>query len=185
MILFGAYLLGSIPTAYLITRLTCGEDIRQSGDGNVGAKNTFVSVSRFAGFMVCIIDILKGVLAVSIASLFNFSDNIVFLSGLCAVIGHDFSIFLNFQGGQGMAVIVGIFGYFFSLQTVASVFIFFVVLIIFKNWNLSCFMGFVIFTLLIFLTASYSDQSFYPVFIFLVIGLKKLLQDWRTRRKVA
>ena len=67
MLLMGAYLLGSIPTAYLVVRFTTREDIRYLGDGNVGVKNTYESVGKLAGFTVAAVNIGKGILTVAVA----------------------------------------------------------------------------------------------------------------------
>jgi glycerol-3-phosphate acyltransferase PlsY len=107
--LLGAYLLGSVPSAYIVARFVAGVDIRQVGDGNMGAKNTFETVGKLAGVAVGVADVGKGALAVAIARHFSLSEEVALLSGACAVLGHDFPLFLGFRGGQGMAAMVGIF----------------------------------------------------------------------------
>ena len=118
LFLLGAYLVGSLPTAYILTRILTGKDIRQLGDGNVGAKNTFESVGKLAGFSVSVIDIGKGLLTVAAAKHLSMSEGVILLAGACVVLGHDFSIFLNFQGGQGMAATAGVFGGLFPMVTI-------------------------------------------------------------------
>ncbi len=113
MIILGAvlsYLLGSFPTAYILGNLTKGIDIRQHGSGNVGATNVFRVLGRGPGIIVLIIDILKGVLAVwLIGDLLGLTENYqrIILS-LCAVIGHNWTIFLGFKGGKGIATSLGV-----------------------------------------------------------------------------
>lgn len=113
MIILGAvlsYLLGSFPTAYILGKLTKGIDIRQHGSGNVGATNVFRVLGRGPGIIVLIIDILKGVLAVwLIGDLLGLTENYqrIILS-LCAVIGHNWTIFLGFKGGKGIATSLGV-----------------------------------------------------------------------------
>lgn len=114
--LLGAYLPGSIPSAYIVARLVAGLEIRQVGDGNMGAKNTFESVSRLAGVVVGVADIGKGALAVALARYLAVSEGVVLLAAACAVLGHDFPLFLGFQGGQGMATMVGVFCVLFPQQ---------------------------------------------------------------------
>ena len=117
-----AYLLGSIPWAYIITRLLTGKDIRKLGGGNVGARNTFREVGLRAGIPVAILDVGKGVAAIVIAhrlldvSLYEpqfflkAAEPQLFLlaAGLAAVAGHMWSIYLKFSGGNGLAAAVGV-----------------------------------------------------------------------------
>ena len=111
-----AYLLGSIPTSYLIGRIFFNTDIRQSGSGNTGATNALRSFGVKAGVTVLFIDVLKGVAAIIIAqtlmkSVANVSiiHLVVSISGLAVILGHVFSIFLGFKGGKGVATAAGVF----------------------------------------------------------------------------
>ncbi len=104
-----AYLLGSIPSAYIITRLATGKDIRQLGGGNVGAQNVFREVGWRAGIPVLIFDVGKGAAAVAIAY-WLLGAPLLFLlaAGLAVVAGHMWSIFLRFTGGNGLATTIGV-----------------------------------------------------------------------------
>ncbi|RAL69951.1 putative membrane protein [Dehalococcoides mccartyi] len=95
-------MLGSIPSAYLVTRRLIGRDIRQMGGGNVGGLNTFREVGTGAGISVAFIDLVKGTLAVSV-SYYLLTQNAqwVILTGFMAVIGHNWSVWLDFKGGKG------------------------------------------------------------------------------------
>ena len=109
-----AYLLGSIPTALLISKKYFGIDIRDYGSGNMGATNTFRVLGSKYGTLVMVFDILKGMTAVM---LYNFlphylnneldRTNFMIGLGLAAVIGHIFPIFANFKGGKGVATLLG------------------------------------------------------------------------------
>ena len=104
-----AYLLGSIPSAYIITRLATGKDIRQLGGGNVGARNVFREVGLGAAIGVGIFDIGKGAAAVYIAHyLLGAPQFFVLGAGLAAVAGHMWSIYLKFTGGNGLATGLGV-----------------------------------------------------------------------------
>lgn len=108
-----AYLLGSIPSAYIITRLRTGKDIRQLGGGNVGARNVFVDVGKVAGAAVAIFDVCKGAAAVAIAyrllnvPLFD-PEPFILAAGVAAIFGHIWSIYLKFTGGNGLATTIGV-----------------------------------------------------------------------------
>ena len=96
------YLLGSIPSAYIATRLATGRDIRQMGGGNVGGLNTYREVGAIPALAVGIVDIGKGVAAVAIAYwLLDVPQLFVVLAGLAAVVGHTWMVFLKFRGGGG------------------------------------------------------------------------------------
>jgi glycerol-3-phosphate acyltransferase PlsY len=102
------YLLGSIPTAYIATRIATGKDIRKLGGGNVGGLNTFREVGFWPTVVVAVVDLGKGAAAVAIAYwLFEVSTFWVLLAGLTSVIGHNWMLFLKFSGGKGMAPTFG------------------------------------------------------------------------------
>ncbi len=113
------YLLGSIPSAYIATRLAKGKDIRRLGGGNVGGLNVHREVGPWPALAVGIVDIGKGAAAVAIAYwLLQVPPLFVLLAGLSAVIGHDWMAFLKFSGGKGMgptigalAVVMPLYGY--------------------------------------------------------------------------
>ena len=102
------YLLGSIPTALIAGRIFKKVDIRQVGDGNMGAANAFRQLGAKIGVAVGIIDAGKGALAILIAQLANLSQVTVLLAGAAAVIGHNWPIFLRFRGGRGESTTIGV-----------------------------------------------------------------------------
>jgi glycerol-3-phosphate acyltransferase PlsY len=104
-----SYLLGSIPTAYIYGKVFNGIDIRRHGSGNVGATNVFRVLGKGAGTIVLICDVLKGVLAVAVVpDVFGTTEVIhrVILA-LVVVTGHNWTVFLNFRGGKGIATSLG------------------------------------------------------------------------------
>jgi glycerol-3-phosphate acyltransferase PlsY len=106
-----SYLLGSIPTAYIAGKLKSDVDIRKKGSGNVGATNALVIIGPLFGIAVYIVDLLKGLIPVLLAKHYIGTDLSMGLCGLCAVLGHDFSVFLAFTGGKGVATTTGaVFG---------------------------------------------------------------------------
>jgi len=106
-----AYLLGSIPSAYLIGRLKKGLDIRQIGSHNMGAMNVFYNVGFWWGILVLAIDVGKGAAAVAVADAFGVPELVQFFAGGAAILGHGFPVFLRFTGGKGGAACIGIFFY--------------------------------------------------------------------------
>ena len=113
--LISAYLIGSIPTAYILGRLIKGIDIRRFGSGNIGATNTFRVMGKAPGLVVLAIDILKGFICVSyIADLFLYISPAArpelykVLVGLATITGHNWTVFLKFKGGKGVATSAGV-----------------------------------------------------------------------------
>ncbi len=104
-----AYLLGSIPSAYIVTRLATGQDIRRLGSGNVGARNVFREVGWKAAAPVLTFDVLKGTASIVIA-LFWLDASLYFVLGvgLAVVAGHIWSIYLKFDGGNGLSPSIGV-----------------------------------------------------------------------------
>ncbi|WP_373478583.1 glycerol-3-phosphate 1-O-acyltransferase PlsY [Geminocystis sp.] len=112
-----AYLLGSIPTGYILARMVKGIDIREHGSGSTGATNVLRIVGKEAAIAVLLIDMLKGALAVFLVKLsYNYltllpsqwQGSLVAICALLAVIGHSKSIWLNFSGGKSAAISLGI-----------------------------------------------------------------------------
>ncbi len=108
LLIVGAYLLGSVPTAYLVAKWSRGIDIRQYGSGNIGASNIFRSTSKWLAIPVTIFDIGKGVLAVWVTQLLGLGVMEQIVVGLAAILGHNWPVFLRFQGGRGMFTSLGI-----------------------------------------------------------------------------
>lgn len=119
LLILAAYLLGSIPTGYMVGRYFKGIDIREYGSGSTGATNVLRSVGKYAAIAVLLIDLLKGSLALAMV---NFAyiylpDNLLpsdwyswLITGaaLSAIIGHSKSIWLNFTGGKSVATTLGV-----------------------------------------------------------------------------
>ena len=106
--LIGAgYVLGSIPTAYLVARIFKQIDIRDYGSGNVGASNVLRHVGKRAAALVILGDVGKGFLPPIVAIALDRPLEVVVTAGLAAIAGHNWSIFLRFSGGRGVATLVG------------------------------------------------------------------------------
>ena len=124
--LFIAYILGSIPTSYIMGKLIKGIDIRDFGSGNVGATNALRILGTKVGVFTLIMDIGKGFLAVNIARMIisEPTDLILILTGLFAIIGHIFTIFLKFKGGKGVATSAGVFIALVPIPVALALFVF-------------------------------------------------------------
>jgi len=108
LLLIGAYLLGSVPAAYLVARWRRGIDIRQYGSGNVGASNVLAVVSKRWSIPVTIFDIGKGALMVWVAQLLDLGAAQQVAAGIATIIGHNWPVFLGFKGGRGIFATLGV-----------------------------------------------------------------------------
>lgn len=105
-----SYLIGSIPFGYVVVRTFSGRDVRAVGSGRTGGTNAMRAAGLLAGVLTAVLDALKGAACVWLARLILPADTQVIgmvLGGLCAIVGHNYSIFLRFKGGAGGAPAVG------------------------------------------------------------------------------
>jgi glycerol-3-phosphate acyltransferase PlsY len=110
-----SYLLGAIPTAYIFGRLLKGVDIRKAGSGNVGATNAMRVLGKGPGALVLLLDILKGFIAVRVIANTVPSDKLAIpydlfalILGIACIVGHNWTVFLRFSGGKGVATTLGV-----------------------------------------------------------------------------
>ena len=104
----GAFLLGSIPTGYLVARAK-GVDIRQHGSGNIGATNVFRTLGKPLGVFVFMVDALKGFAVVWLAGRFGgASDWAGIIAAVAVIAGHNYTPWLGFKGGKGIATSAGV-----------------------------------------------------------------------------
>lgn len=125
-----AYVLGSLPTAYLLVRLRTGDDIRSKGSGNVGGTNALRIAGWRVGVVVTLVDIAKGVVAVWLMQRFNPESGWIAAALLAAVIGHCYPVWLGFSGGKGVATGFGVFLVIAPLSAVAALGVWIVVLLV-------------------------------------------------------
>jgi glycerol-3-phosphate acyltransferase PlsY len=109
------YLIGSFPTSFVLARVLKGIDIRQVGSGNAGATNVLRSVGKLPALITLIVDILKGVIAVTLIANYFYSFDIDLkydayrgIMGIAVVCGHIWPVFLKFRGGKGVATTLGV-----------------------------------------------------------------------------
>ena len=125
-IVFFSYIICSIPFGFILTKIFLKKDIRKIGSGNIGATNVLRSGNKYIGYSTLILDILKAVFVVTLIKI-NYPDY-VYVSALCAFLGHVFPFWLKFNGGKGVATYVGIL---FSLNLIYGLIFGFTWIIIF------------------------------------------------------
>ncbi|MBL6447492.1 glycerol-3-phosphate 1-O-acyltransferase PlsY [Fulvivirga sp. 29W222] len=176
-----AYLLGSIPTAVWFGKSVHGIDVREHGSGNPGATNTFRVLGKRAGTIVMLGDIIKGMVATSLARvLFNLDfieeQNLVtfkLILGVVAVIGHVFSVFINFKGGKGVATLLGMMIAIHYEVALLCIVVFLITLLISKYVSLSSIIGALSFPALLLLVPRFKTNEpllvIFGFFLFVVI----------------
>ena len=122
-VVIAAYLIGSIPFAWLVARRR-GTDLRQVGSGNLGAANVMRSSGVSAGAMVAALDIAKGAASVWLAARVGDGAELPAAAGLAAILGHIYPIWLRFRGGKGVATACGVFAVLTPLAMPVAIVIF-------------------------------------------------------------
>jgi glycerol-3-phosphate acyltransferase PlsY len=148
LIVVGAYLLGSIPSGYLLMRFFRKQDIRTIGSGNIGATNVMRSGARGLGAATFFLDMLKGCAAVGLGAAVapylmagTPVRNVEALAALCAVLGHMFPVWLRFKGGKGVATGFGVFLVAAPLAALAAITVFAIVLALSRYVSLASIIG--------------------------------------------
>ncbi len=192
-----AYLLGSIPFAYILGRLVKGIDIRQVGTRNSGMMNTWEQVGALPGAAVGILDIGKGSLAILIAQWLDARQVAIYLAGLAVIAGHTWPVFLGFRGGKGAATAVGVL---FALapHIFAISFVIIVILVaITRDTGFGIGTGIAIFVLLLWIFEKNTSLIIYsvvvPIFLLVInsmdlkrdISRDKGLKNWLVTKRVA
>jgi glycerol-3-phosphate acyltransferase PlsY len=163
-----AYLLGSIPFGYLLVRIFRGQDIRQTGSGNIGATNVARSGAKGLGIATLALDAFKGATAVGLAaflagSKYNLCGDFVehpcaltlrlmSLAALFAVLGHVFPVWLRFKGGKGVATALGVFCILFPKAILVALAIFILVVAITRYVSLGSILGAIAFPIAAYFT---------------------------------
>jgi glycerol-3-phosphate acyltransferase PlsY len=179
-VLVFAYLLGSIPTALVISKRIKHVDIRSVGDGNMGARNTFHEIGPRFGVTVAVIDFLKGALPVFMAYIIGLSLGWQILAGVLAILGHDFPVFAGFKGGQGTASSLGTMLVLFPVPALIGLGTYGLLYLIIKNSNISCSIGGATIAVLLGVWHQWL-LLVYAVAVFLFIPVKLLMDSPRRR----
>jgi glycerol-3-phosphate acyltransferase PlsY len=177
-IVVAAYLLGSIPTGYLLMRLVRKQDIRTLGSGNIGATNVLRSGAKGLGAATFLFDVMKGALAVLVGArlaAIGFPPipvhNAEALAALCAVLGHMFPVWLGLRGGKGVATAFGVFLVLVPYAALGSLAVFVVVFALGRFVSLASILGAAAFPLFAWLIAPWARNYLIMAIIGIVVGL--------------
>jgi len=169
-----AYLLGSIPFAYIAGRLLKGIDIRQVGGGNMGAVNAAREIGLVPGLLVLVADIAKGALAILIALWLDVPLMLVFVAGFAAVAGHNWPVFLKFKGGKGAATTIGVLFALTPAEFAISLALIVAIIIITSNVRLAVVIGLAVLPIIIWRINGSGMLIIYSVIMFLFLAARSL-----------
>ena len=178
-----AYFVGSIPTAYLLVKKKTGQDVRQIGSKNMGATNVFKSLGSKYGTLVFFIDFLKGACTLFFALyIFNCPTWAVMFSGVAAVLGHNYPVWLLFNGGKGAATASGVLVIYCLTQALFWQFSIFLLIVIigyflFKNLVSGATAAFAVMPLVFFFTGQ-TESGCFALAIMLIIAIRFVPPAW-------
>jgi acyl phosphate:glycerol-3-phosphate acyltransferase len=172
LLIIAAYLIGSVPTAVLVSKYNFGIDIRDYGSGNAGATNTYRVLGAKWGTIVMVGDMVKGIIATSLYILLPYylskgndwdRTNLMIGLGLAAVAGHIFPIWAGFKGGKGVATLFGMILAIQPIVAVCCVGVFLLVLYLTRFVSLSSILSSVAFAVFILFIFN-DDVTLYRIF---------------------
>ena len=179
LITFSAYLIGSIPSAYIVGRLAKGIDIRAVGSRNVGALNIFHQVGPKAALVVLSADILKGMLATHMAMWVGESSWAFAYGAFGVLAGHNWPAFLGFRGGKGAATVLGVSLAVIPWITLLAVAPAVLLTTLARNVVLGAALGFVLINVLTVITGQGRVQILVCLLLTLVVTATYLSRSWR------
>ena len=174
----GAYLLGSVPTAYIMVRLVTGHDIRRLGSRNVGALNTYQQVGTWRAMPVLIVDAGKGVLAVLVPIWLGAPHWTVFVTTALVVAGHNWPVFLGFRGGKGAAAIFGVSLALVPVLTLITLAPVALIVLAVRNVVLGVAFGFLMLNILLLVSGQGPEQVALCIFLTLLVSVTYLVSIW-------
>ena len=175
-----AYFIGSIPSAIWVSKWFFGIDVRDYGSNNAGATNTFRVIGKVAGFIVLFFDILKGWISVKLLTNLIFYDpnslefiNMQLIVGITAVLGHVFPIYEKFQGGKGVATLMGIILAINFSAAIGCVIIFLVIFLFFNYVSLGAIVAAIFFPIITIFILRVESLSliYFSIFISILVIL--------------
>ncbi len=182
-----SYLMGSVPFGFILTKIFLKKDIREIGSGNIGATNALRTGNKTIGYSTLVLDILKAVAPVIYVKIFY--QDFLYISSLCAFLGHVFPIWLKFKGGKGVATYVGIlfainiyFGIIFTIS-------WFITFFISKYSSLSSIVGAAAIPIYLLILTQFDQVIFFTIMFVLIFfthreNIKRLKNKEETKTKI-
>ncbi len=167
-----SFLIGSIPFGYLIAKIK-GVDIRNEGSGNIGATNVYRVLGKKYGALTLLLDLSKGLFCV-LAARFIFKGDVyaVYIAVVFVMLGHDFSLFLKFKGGKGVATTYGALLPVSFIAAVSGMILWLAVLLTTKYSSLAALLSFGVATAVCFLLKENPGNRYVFLFLFILMLFK-------------
>ncbi len=190
IILILSYLVGSIPTSIVISKLAAGIDIRNYGSGNAGGTNVYRTLGWKYGILVILLDAFKGVIAVVFVARLHFGeipfenptpfDDFTFiqlLAGVCTIIGHIWTVFAGFRGGKGMATAMGMTASLVTIDVLIAAAVFLIMILSFRYVSLGSITAAISLPIILFIRENFFHVHIegYSTLIFFTIGVALLI----------
>ena len=181
----GSYLWGAIPTAYLVSRYQKGIDIRRVGTGTVGSANVAAHVGKLAGLFVVGFDcVAKGTIPVVLANVLGQSTMVQAGVGLAAIAAHNWSPYLRFTGGRGVATAVGVIaGFVMWQELIALALIGLLGRLVVRDIALWTFVALALLPVLAYLFGRQVEVIYLTLLIGLLLILKRMTANWQLPRR--
>ena len=187
------YIIGSLPFALILTKLSGLGDIRNIGSGNIGATNVLRTGSKLLAFIVLCLDIIKGFIPFLILQIYFDEMNLLNKAFLChfAILGHIYPIWLKFKGGKGVATYIG---FLFGLNPIIAILflaVWIIVALIFKYSSLGSLIGiFVAPAYFIFINFNFNILIFFTYLTFVILlkqkeNIKRLINKTESKIKLS
>ena len=182
-----SYLMGSIPFGFILTKIFLKKDIREIGSGNIGATNALRTGNKLIGYSTLLLDVVKAIIPVLYVKINH--PELIYISSLCAFLGHVFPVWLKFKGGKGVATYVGIL---FTINILLG-FIFCVswllIFLVSKYSSLSSLIGSLTIPVYIFFNDQISNALFFGIMFVLIFythreNIKRLKNKEESKTKI-
>lgn len=177
-----AYLVGSVSPSYLLVRFKTGEDVRQTGSRNAGTLNTYHRLGITGGLAVLVVDAGKGALAVLVPTLVGAPPWTIFATAPLVLIGHNWPVWLQFRGGQGAAVLLGVSLGLFPVVTAVCLVPVALVMIIFRNVVLGSATAYVLVCVALIIVGTEWPMVLLSILLTVLAGATYL---FRSRRRIS
>ena len=177
-----AYLVGSVSPSYLLVRFKTGEDVRQTGSRNAGTLNTYHRLGITGGLAVLTVDAGKGALAVLVPTLVGAPPWTIFATAPLVLIGHNWPVWLQFRGGQGAAVLLGVSLGLFPVVTAVCLIPVALVMIIFRNVVLGSATAYVLVCIALVIVGTEWPMVLLSILLTVLAGATYL---FRSRRRIS
>ena len=182
-----SYLMGSIPFAFILTKIFLKKDIREIGSGNIGATNALRTGNKTIGYSTLVLDVIKAITPIIYVKIFY--QDFLYIASLCAFLGHVFPVWLKFKGGKGVATYVGILfaiNIYFGIIFIISWFITF---FISKFSSLSSLVGAASIPIYLLISAQFNQVIFFIIMFVLIFfthreNIKRLKNKEETKTKI-